>query len=226
MRSIFAKFAVAASALALVGASPSPGWVNHLETTEHGHRFGNPQAQVKLIEWASYTCPHCAHFAMEGDAALDLAYLPTGKVSFEIRPFARNIVDITASLMAQCGDTSKFKINHELLMRNQATWLGKAQHLSPAQQQRWGAGAFAERMRAIADDLDLYELMARNNYSVAELDRCIADEAAGKKIAQQTQADAAAFGIQGTPSFAINGVLVEDAYSWDALWPKLDAALK
>lgn len=225
MKSIFAKVAVAFSALALLGAAPAPHWVNHLETTEHGHRFGNPEAPVKLVEWASYTCPHCAHFAMEGDAAHDLAYLPTGKVSFEIRPFARNIVDIAASLLAQCGDPSRFKVNHALLMHNQSTWLGKAQQLNAEQQQRWGSGPFAARMRAIAGDLDLYELMANNNYTVAELDRCLADEPAAKKIAEQTSADAATYGIKGTPSFAINGKLVEDAYGWEALWPALDAAL-
>ncbi len=67
--------------------------------------------------------------------------------------------------------------------------------------------------------------MAVNGYERTELDRCLADEALARKLANSTQADVQAFGIQGTPSFAINGTLVKDVHGWSALQPPLDAAM-
>lgn len=226
MKSRITKLAGVAAAAVLTLAAAPPHWSNRVVPSEHGHLVGNPAATVKLIGWASYTCPHCAHFTVEGEAALALGYLPNGKVNYEIRPFIRNIVDVSATLLANCGDPKKFRANHDLLMKNQATWLGKAQTVSAAQQQRWGTGTFAERMRAIASDLDLYALMAKNNYERPELDRCLADEAKAKKIAEQSRTDATAFKIQGTPSFALNGKLLDATHDWKALEPHLKTALK
>jgi len=225
MTSPIAKAALAIFATLLVATTQPQNWAGHTERTESGHRVGNPDGSVHLIGWASYTCPHCAHFTHDGDGALALAYLPTGNVSYEIRAFIRNPVDLSATLLAFCGEPAKFLPNHELLMRNQATWLGKAQQASQAQVQRWSTGTLTSRMRAIAGDLDLYELIERNGYDRPQLDRCLADEALAMQLANATQADSESFGIRGTPSFAINGTLQDRVHSWADLQPRLDAAL-
>lgn len=216
---------MAIAAAVLLGGSSAANWADQTVRTENGHRVGNPEGSVHLIGWASYTCSHCAHFTHDGDGALALAYLPTGKVSYEIRAFIRNQVDLSASLLAFCGEPSQFMPNHELLMRNQATWLGKAQSASQAQMQRWQSGPLTSRMRAIAADLDLYELIGRNGYDRPELDRCLANEGLAAKLASATRADAEAFGIRGTPSFALNGTLLDRVHGWQSLQPHLDTAL-
>ena len=221
MKSKFVKAICAALGLAIATATPA----NETTPTEAGLLVGKATAQHKLIGWASYTCPHCAQFAAEGEPALALAYLPTGKLNYEIRPFIRNIVDITASLAVSCGDPSKYLSNHSLMMGNQEVWMKKAQQASPAQTQRWGNGSFPERMRAIAGDLDFYELMARNGYRQTDLDKCLADEAKATKIAERSRADAIAFDIKGTPSFALDGKLLDGAHSWAVVEERLNAAL-
>ena len=226
MKSPLVKASAAILGAILLGGSSQPAtWAGQTDRTENGHRVGNPDGSVQLIGWASYTCPHCAHFTHDGDPVLALAYLPTGQVSYEIRAFVRNPVDLSATLLAFCGEPAKFMPNHELLMRNQAVWLGKAQTASEVQVQRWNTGTLPSRMRAIATDLDLYELIERNGYDRPTLDRCLADEALAVKLANATRADAEAFGIEGTPSFALNGTLLDHVHGWGQLQPHLDAAL-
>src|SRR5437870_4258034 len=58
-----------------------------VRTPEGGVRIGNPAAPVKLIEYGSITCPHCAAFSADGAAALRARYVRTGRVSWEYRPY-------------------------------------------------------------------------------------------------------------------------------------------
>ena len=58
--------------------------------------MGNPNAKVKLVEFGSLTCPHCAEFEEEGGKALIENYVKTGQVSWEFRNFVRDPFDITA----------------------------------------------------------------------------------------------------------------------------------
>ena len=220
--------AVAASAIAIaspLSAQETSGSGNATVVELGGaHTVGNPDAEFTLTEYVSYTCPHCAHFVHDGDAALKLAYIPSGKVRVEYQAFLRNPVDVAASLLARCGDPARFLNNHDLLMRRQPEWLAKAQKASEGQTQRWSTGPIPDRMRAIASDLDFYELMATNGYERPEVDRCLADEAAIQVLIAQTHA-AVEDGVQGTPSFALNGDLLENAHSWEAIQPHLDEAI-
>ena len=61
-----------------------------------------------------------------GEPALELVLLMPGKISLEVRPVIRNALDLTVTLLAQCGDPSGFKSRHQALMLAQADWLGKA----------------------------------------------------------------------------------------------------
>ena len=65
--------------------------------------MGNPNAEVKLVEFGSMTCPHCAEFDEQGGKPLIDNYVKNGQVSFEFRNFVRDPFDMTASLIARCG---------------------------------------------------------------------------------------------------------------------------
>ena len=83
----------------------NPGnWQTTIARTDRGHLIGDPKADTKLVEFISYTCPHCADFAARGEPALELVLLMPGKISLEVRPVIRNALDITISLLVQCGD--------------------------------------------------------------------------------------------------------------------------
>lgn len=215
----------ARSGLAQPGSSfaeqENPGnWGAAIARTERGHAIGNPEAKTRLIEFISYTCPHCATFAARGEPPLEIVLLQPGKLTLEVRSFIRNGVDVTATLLAQCGDPAGFKGRHQALMLNQATWLGKARSAPVSQQQIWQRGDKAGRANA-ANALGLTALLAARGQSVAELDACVADDAAAKRLLANTDADAADFGVTGTPSFALDGKLLAEVHGWDTLYPVL-----
>lgn len=202
-------------------AAAAPGPVLVIANGKGGHVVGRASAAVKLVEYVSYTCPHCAAFEKEAGDWILMDYVGTGKVSFEYRPVLRNILDVAATLMVNCGAPTRFSANHAMVLRNQAKWLIQP---SEAQLQRWQAGEMPARLRAVASDTGLYAMFERRGYSRIELDRCLADQKQVDTIAKENQAAFAA-GVQGTPSFFINGQL-QDAHAWDALKPALVAAIK
>lgn len=207
-------------------AATRPAWTNTVVQTEAGgHRMGNPSAKAAVIEFSSYTCSHCANFHKQSNAQMQLAYVSPGKVSVEVRHVLRNPVDLAAALTAECGSEAKFFGNHNALLGSQELWLKRLEGTTEATQVRWRSGTMGERMRAIASDADFYSLMAKRGYDRVTLDRCLSDEASAKRIAQQSTASSDAFNVQGTPSFALNGKLLDSVHSWDSLQKAIADAL-
>lgn len=220
-RALLAGFLLAAAPVATVAAQ---NWDATFVRSEEGHRLGNPEAETQLIAFVSYSCPHCASFEMESDAPLRLGYVMPGTVNLEVRHVIRNPLDLAAALTSECGDEDKFWGNHRAIMRAQDEWLQVAIDAQPSQTARWTSGDMASRMRAIASDLDFYDLMKPRGYSAAQLDQCLGDDAAMRDIVARMQADNANFEIPGTPSFAVNGTMLPGIHSWGALEPHLAPA--
>lgn len=198
------------------------GWDQKLSRTPAGnHLIGNPAAKVRLVEFMSYTCPHCAHYSQDAKTALMGGLVRQGKVAVEVRPFFRNIVDVSASLLALCGPDSKFVGNHHAIMAAQSSWL---KNPPEGAQDRWNKLDFPAKMKAVAQDLGLYSLMTARGYSPAQLDQCLANRTVADKLAAQTN-DAIQAGVSGTPSFMINGKL-QEAHEWATLKPLLGAAAR
>src|SRR4028118_1081315 len=87
--------------------APNGDWSQLVtQTPEGGIMMGNPNAKVKVVEFASMTCSHCAAFAVQDKPKLVDQYVKTGNVSFEFRNLVANGLDITASLIARCGGAS------------------------------------------------------------------------------------------------------------------------
>ncbi|WP_375290942.1 DsbA family protein [Qipengyuania sp.] len=205
-----------------VAVPAGPTFAAMVEENDQGHVLGNPEASAKLVEYMSYTCSHCADFARTGDAAIRGFYLPRGKVSYEIRHLLRDPIDLTAALLTHCGAPAKFIGNHEALLKQQDDWLERARKSTQAQRTRWSFGTNGARFRAIASDLGFYAIMEDRGYTRPELDRCLADESKANAMAETSQRDIATFKLQGTPSFLLDGELLDGVYSWEALAPLLD----
>lgn len=193
---------------------------NTVTRTERGHLIGNPEADTKLVEFISYTCPHCADFAARGEPALDVVLLGPGKLTVEVRPVIRNGLDLAVTLLANCGDPAQFKVRHRTLILAQADWLGKARAAPQSQQAIWQRGDKAGRTNA-ASALGLTAMLAAKGQSKAELDACVANDAAAQKLLQNGEADATELGVNSTPSFAMDGKLLEEVHSWEDLYPLL-----
>jgi protein-disulfide isomerase len=201
----------------------NPGdWQTTIKRTERGHLIGNPEAKTQLVEFISYTCPHCADFAVQGEPAIELALLMPGKIGLEVRPVIRNALDLTVSLLVQCGDPAGFKDRHRAFMLSQNEWLGKAANAPQGQQAIWGRGDKASRMNA-ASALGLSALLVQRGQSQAALDACVMDDVAARQLIENGRADYAEFAVPGTPSFAMDGKLLDKVHSWPALYPVLSA---
>lgn len=204
-------------------AKDNPGnWQTTIKRTARGHLIGNPEAETQLIEFVSYTCPHCAHFTAQGEPALELAALAPGKMGLEVRSVIRNALDLTVSLLAQCGDPAGFKDRHRTFMLTQDEWLGKVRNAPETQRAIWARGDKASRMNA-ASALGLTQMLVERGGSVAALNACVMDDAAAHKLIDNGRADNTEFGIPGTPSFALDGKLLTNVHSWEALYPVLSA---
>jgi len=220
-----AKAALLAGALVLAGGN-SPDWNTTVVETDAGHLIGNPDAKIKLTEFISYTCSHCAQFAKTGDPALKLVYVHSGKVAVEIRHTLRDPIDLTAAMLTHCGEPNKFTLNHNAIMYSQQDWLPTAQKATQAQIARWTSQDRPAARRAIASDFGFYKIMESRGYRITDVDKCLNDNAKATALANASLADAQRLGIEGTPSFAINGKLLANVHSWPALQPRLDAQLQ
>lgn len=189
---------------------------------DNGHVLGNPEADTKIVEYMSYTCSHCYDFSRSGEGIIKIALVPNGKVSFEIRHLLRDPVDLTATLLTHCGEAESFPANHEAIMAKQPEWMEKARKTTQAQRTRWSFGTNPARWRAIASDLGFYAIMEARGYTRTGLDRCLSNEAKAKTLAETSARDTATYQIPGTPSFLIDGKLLDGVHGWDALRPHLD----
>jgi len=195
-------------------------------TPDGNHVLGNPAAPLRLVEFVSYTCPHCSHFEVESEAQLKIGMVAPGKGAIEVRNFVRDPIDMTVALLTNCVPANRFFPLHTAFMRNQPTWIVPATNASEAQRQRWSTGPFAARTRAIASDFKFYEFMAARGMDRTAVDRCLANEALAKKLAAQTDEAMDKYFVSGTPSFMIEGVLLAGTHDWASLKPQLEARLK
>ncbi|MBI1403061.1 MAG: thioredoxin domain-containing protein [Porphyrobacter sp.] len=207
---------------AFPGVDPQGNWSAAVARTERGFLLGNPEADTRLIEFISYTCPHCAHFAMEGDPAIDLTLLMPGKMAVEVRPVIRNALDLTISLLVQCGDPAGFKDRHRAFFYAQSAWMAKYMNAPRSQQAIWSRFGKDSRMNA-ASALGLADILVQRGQSISEVNACVMDDVAAQRILDNDAADRAEFKVTGTPSFALDGKLLTEVHDWTALYPVLSA---
>lgn len=220
---------LAAMALALLSVAATratPGnWNAQVAVTPSGsHVLGNPAAQLKLTEYISYTCPHCAHFDAEASDRLRIYGIAQGKLSVEVRHLVRDPIDLTVAMLTNCGPSGRFFANHTAFLRSQGRWMAIANSATAAQQSRWTTGTQKSRLQSIATDFGFFPLMDQRGYDRMSVERCLADPVMARKLADQT-AEASRLGVEGTPSFMINGVLLAGTHDWASLKPQLDARM-
>jgi len=225
---------LAAAAILLIAATKplpeaNPGghnWNATVAATDHdSYVLGNPAAKLKLVEFISYTCPHCAEFEQQADAPLRIGMVAKGTGSVEVRPFIRNNVDLAAALLTECGDPSKFFTNNAYFLRQQSSWITPMYNPSPTDLARWNDPDMVTRNRHIAQDFGFYQLMRDRGYDRVEVEKCLADKTKGERIEAESKGYETDPGVQGTPSFMIDGILLAGTYSWDTLRPQIDARI-
>ena len=188
-------------------------------TPEGGFRMGNPNAQVKVVEYLSLTCPHCAAFAHEGSAGL-LGYVRTGRVSIEYRNYILNGIDVSAAMLVRCASPVNYFAMTHALLGSQPTWLGRVQNVSEQQRQEIAALPPLQIAQRLVPLLGLDAVGVRYGITPAIRQRCMTQ--ASLDQLQQLHTTAAQLGVAGTPTFFINGVKA-NANTWAGIEPMLRA---
>lgn len=149
--------------------------------------LGNPDAPVTVVEYASFTCPHCANFHSGAFKQLKADFIDTGKINFVYREVYFDRPGLWAAIVARCGEGAEnryFGIA-EMVYEQQATW---ARQENPAD--------IVESLRKFGKTAGL---------SDAELDQCFTDGDTAQAMYARWLQQADEDGITSTPSFIING---------------------
>lgn len=190
-------------------------------TPEGGFRMGNPNAPVKVIEYLSFACPHCAEFHDEGAAALMQDYVRPGRVSIEYRNIVINAADIPATVLARCaGGRAYFNMGHELL-RTQGQWVNAGRNLTEAQRGQLRGQSPTVVSQRLAPMLGLDRVAARHGLTAAAQRACLANQANFTRLETISNQANSRYGITGTPTFVINGRVINDTNIWSGIEPLL-----
>ena len=153
-----------------------------LEITKDERVLGNPAAPITIVEYASMTCPHCAHFAKEVLPELKRKWIDTGKVKLVFRDFPLDQLALRAAMIQRCAPPDRFYAFAETFFADQAQWV-------------------------MADDAlaALARLAALGGMSKSEFDACLKNTALENRILQQRLVASKDLGVGATPTFFING---------------------
>lgn len=222
-----AAIAVAPLAIPAAADAATRDWAKMATVTPDGtFVLGNPKAKVRLVEYLSMTCSHCAHFTTEASAPLTDKYIRGGLVALEVRHAIRDSLDVTASLLARCNGPRAYFPAAQMLLASQEQWVRDAVAFQEGDKGATAKLPIGEALAALAHGAGLDRMMATRGLQPARAKACLANKAEQDRLAAMAKEAWGTRQIQGTPSFLINGTPVEGATTWAALEPKLQEALR
>ena len=167
----------------VVRAAPAEGDIDTSMVKEMS--IGNPDAAVTVIEYASFTCPHCRSFHLSVLDELKANYIDTGKINFIYREVYFDRFGLWAGVVARCGGPLRYFGISDLIYEGQSDWLADG---DPA--------IVADNLRKIGKTAGLND---------DQLDACLNDGDMAQAMVALYQQNAEADDISSTPSFVING---------------------
>ena len=216
---------IAPANVAAVAPPVGTDWVSTVSATpDGGFRMGNPNAPIKLVEYGSLTCPHCAAFSGEAAEALKTRYIPSGKVSYEFRSYLLHGQDLMATMLIQCGGAQPFFSLLEAAYASQQDWLGKLIALPQGEQARLQSLPVAAQNAALAQASGLDQFVIQRGVPGDAVKQCLADTKTPDRLLQVRNDANTKFNLSGTPTFIVNGQVVEGVSGWKDLEPQLKAA--
>jgi protein-disulfide isomerase len=164
--------------------------------------IGSDKAPVTIIEYASMTCPHCAHFSETTFPDLQKRYIDTGKVRFTLRSFPLDALAAAGFMLARCAGKDKYMPMVETLFAKQADWVVK-EPLPPLEEIAKQFGFTDDSFKAcLANQKVLDGIQAVRDHAVDKL------------------------GVNSTPTFFINGKKFIGDLSMDQLSKEIEPYLK
>jgi protein-disulfide isomerase len=164
--------------------------------------MGDEKAPITVIEYASMTCPHCAHFSEATFPDLKRKYIDTGKVRFMFREFPLDQLAAAGFILARCAGPDKYFPLIETLFATQKDWVVQ-RPLAPLTAIAKQAGLTQEAFEACLDNKQMLEGIEK-----------VRNQAAEK------------FGVNATPTFFVNGKRLSGALSIEELEKEFAPYLK
>ena len=166
--------------------------------------LGDQSAPLTIVEYASFTCGHCAAFHDENFSRLKSEYIDTGKVRFIQRDVYFDAPGLWAGILARCGGDAKYYAVSDMLFDEQKTWL---------------AGGSADEIAA-----GLRKIGLKAGMSDEQMTACWNDEAKAQSLIATFQKNATADKIEATPTFVVGGDTVMNQ-PWEDMKKVIDAKL-
>ena len=159
-----------------------------LDIAEDDFIIGAENAPITIIEYSSLSCSHCANFHSDTLADLKMEYIDTGKVKLIFRDFPFNYPALLGSMVLQCIPQDVRYDYMNALFQLQSTWV------------------ISDNDKTIQE---LYKIMQSGGMTKGEFESCISNKELEEKILQGVINAQNEFNIRSTPSFLIDGMLVE-----------------
>ena len=159
-----------------------------LDITEKDFVIGNEDAKITIIEYASLSCSHCADFHVNTLETLKKEYIDTGKVKMVFRDYPFNYPALLGSMVLRCIPENYRYDYMNALFKLQPDWVNK------------------KNKKTIQE---LYKIMQSGGMTKEEYDACIYNTELENEILEGVMEAQNQFNIKSTPSFIINGKLVE-----------------
>lgn len=163
--------------------------------------LGDANAPVTVIEYASFTCPHCASFHLNVWDKFKENYIDTGKVKFIMREVYFDKYGLWASMTARCAGPDGFYAMTDVYLKTQHVWTRSPDRAHAIRQVGRRAGVSDERLNA-----------------------CLSDRDYAKALLDDYKKNAAADDVRSTPTFVINGQKANGDMTYDAFVQLIDAA--
>ncbi len=167
--------------------------------------LGAEDAPLTIIEYASFTCPHCKNFHQGAFEQIKTDYIDTGKVRFVYREVYFDRFGLWAGMVARCGGPERYFGITDLIYDQQAEWTAGG---DPA--------TIAENLRTIGRTAGL---------TTDELNACLTDADKAQAMIAEFEKNSEADGIRSTPSFVIDGELITGNKSFDEFATIIDGKL-
>ncbi|WP_374414597.1 thioredoxin domain-containing protein [Novosphingobium colocasiae] len=208
--------------VAKIAAPAGKAWADMVDVTpDGGYRLGNPEAPIKLIEYGSLSCPHCAKFTQDGHEELVNDFIASGRVSWEFRSFAIHPQDVPLTMLVTCsGKEAVFPLVQQVYLNFDAM---NAPLADKAVQDRANAVMqlpAAQRLPGMAEALGYTQFFAQRGIAVDQANKCLGNVDTAKQIAEFSD-KYTNDGITGTPTLLVNGSKVDSTE-----WEETKAALK
>ena len=163
--------------------------------------MGDAKAKVTVIEYASMTCPHCAHFAETTFPDLKTKYIDTGKARYILREFPFDPSAEAGFMLARCAKDNYFPMV-DVLFRQQANWVG------------------------VANTKDaLLQISKLAGFTQESFEACLTDQKLLDDVRSVQKRGANEFKVDSTPTFFINGKTYKGAMSIEEMSAIIDPLL-